>query len=248
MSELLHLAEHRVQEAALLFMAAAYTIRLIWLFRWRAGRDRQPPNPRSWTDPRRGSLYSLAAVGMPWAMEATRRDPWFYVQFATFHIGVTASIALSFVIPYAPGWIESAALVRLFQVAIAAAFVVACIRMVRRVTNRVVRAISTPDDYFSLGLLAIWFFLGVVAAPNSTAHGEWPLLAFFFMTAFFLVYVPFSKISHYLYYPFSRFYLGRTLGHRGVFPLAPIGHDRPFHDLTRVAADGVRGQDPPRRL
>ena len=219
MSELLHLAEHRVQEAALLFMAAAYTIRLIWLFRWRAGRDRQPPNSRSWTDPRKGSLYSLAAVGMPWAMEATRRDPWFYVQFATFHIGVTASIALSFVIPYAPGWIESAALVRLFQVAIAAAFVVACIRMVRRVTNRVVRAISTPDDYFSLGLLAVWFFLGVVAAPNSTAHGEWPLLAFFFMTAFFLVYVPFSKISHYLYYPFSRFYLGRTLGHRGVFPL-----------------------------
>ena len=96
---------------------------------------------------------------------------------------------------------------------------VACIRMVRRVRNPVVRAISTPDDYFSLGLLTIWFFLGVLAAPNTTAHGEWPLLAFFFMTAFFLMYVPFSKISHYLYYPFSRFYLGRTLGHRGVFPL-----------------------------
>ena len=44
-------------------------------------------------------------------------------------------------------------------------------------------------------------------------------LAYFFLTAFFLVYVPFSKISHYLYYPFARWYLGRTLGHRGVMPL-----------------------------
>jgi hypothetical protein len=31
--------------------------------------------------------------------------------------------------------------------------------------------------------------------------------------------VPFSKISHYLYYPFMRYYLGRTLGYRGVFPI-----------------------------
>jgi nitrate reductase gamma subunit len=221
MSELLHLAEHRVQELALLFMAAAYVVRLVWLFRWQAGRDRQPPSLRPATSARKGSLYSLAAVAMPWAMESTRRDPWFYVQFATFHVGVASSIALSFVIPYAPDWLESAALVRLLQVAIGAAFVVAGIRMVRRVTNPVVRAISTPDDYFSLALLAVWFLLGVLAAPNSTAHGEWPLVAYFLMTAFFLVYVPFSKISHYLYYPFSRFYLGRTLGHRGVFPLEP---------------------------
>ncbi len=42
--------------------------------------------------------------------------------------------------------------------------------------------------------------------------------SFFILTAFFLIYVPFSKISHYLYYPFTRYYLGKTLGHRGVHP------------------------------
>ena len=57
------------------------------------------------------------------------------------------------------------------------------------------------------------------AVPNSTAGGEWHLLVYFWMTAFFLVYVPFSKISHYLYYPFTRYYLGKTMGHRGVYPL-----------------------------
>jgi hypothetical protein len=79
------------------------------------------------------------------------------------------------------------------------------------------RAISSPDDYFSLVLLTVWFLFGALAAPNSTAGGEGPLLTFFVLTAFFLVYVPFSKISHYLYYPFTRFWLGRTLGHRGVY-------------------------------
>jgi nitrate reductase gamma subunit len=81
------------------------------------------------------------------------------------------------------------------------------------------RAISSPDDYFSLMLLTVWFLFGVLAAPNDVAGGEGVLLTFFLLTAFFLVYVPFSKISHYLYYPFTRYYLGRTLGHRGVFPM-----------------------------
>jgi hypothetical protein len=68
-------------------------------------------------------------------------------------------------------------------------------------------------------LLTVWFLFDFLSAPNSTAGGEWHLVTYFALTAFFLVYVPFSKISHYLYYPFTRYYLGRTMGHRGVFPL-----------------------------
>ena len=59
----------------------------------------------------------------------------------------------------------------------------------------------------------------MLAAPNNVAGGEWQSMAFFLMGSFFLVYVPFSKISHYLYYPFTRYYLGKSLGRRGVFPL-----------------------------
>ena len=82
------------------------------------------------------------------------------------------------------------------------------------------RAISSPDDYFSLVLLTAWFLSAVLAAPNKTPDGqEWHLLSFFILTAFFLVYVPFSKISHYLYYPFTRYYFGKSMGYRGVFPV-----------------------------
>ena len=44
------------------------------------------------------------------------------------------------------------------------------------------------------------------------------MMIYFCLTAFFLIYVPFSKISHYLYYPFTRFWLGKTMSHRGVYP------------------------------
>jgi hypothetical protein len=66
--------------------------------------------------------------------------------------------------------------------------------------------------------MILFFAAGVLAAPNAYEKAEWPLLLFFGLTAFFLVYVPFSKICHYLYYPFTRFYLGRSMGHRGAFP------------------------------
>jgi nitrate reductase gamma subunit len=156
---------------------------------------------------------------MPWAMESTRRKFFLYIQFVIFHLGVTAAIVLSFIIPYGPGLLGSTTLVLFFQVLIGAALVVGILRFIRRVGDPYMRAISSPDDYFSLMLLTVWFFFAVLAAPNQTAGGEWHLLGFFIMTAFFLVYVPFSKISHYLYYPFTRYYLGKSLGHRGVYPI-----------------------------
>jgi nitrate reductase gamma subunit len=219
MSGFLYFAQHRLQEIALVFMGLVYTTRLIWLFRFKAGRERQATTSRRNTDRRKGAIYSLFNVAMPWAMESTRKRPLFYLQFVVFHLGVVAAITLSFVIPSAPGLLVLP-VVRIAQAIIAAACLVGVLRLFRRVRNPYIRAISTPDDYFSLLLLTVWFAFAVLAAPNDIAsQGEWASLTFFLLTAFFLVYVPFSKISHYLYYPFGRIYLGRTLGHRGVFPL-----------------------------
>jgi nitrate reductase gamma subunit len=219
MSELLHFSEHTLQEVALGFMALVYTTRIIWFFRFKAGRERQPSTAPPGTTPTRGILYSWANVAMPWAMESTRRHYLLYAQFVVFHLGVTAAIALSFIIPYGPGLLESQALVLILQIVIGAAFLVGMVRIIRRVGNPYMRAISSPDDYFSLVLLTVWFFFAVLAVPNETSGGEWHLLGFFIMTAFFLVYVPFSKISHYLYYPFTRYYLGKTMAYRGVYPV-----------------------------
>ena len=219
MSELLHFSEHQLQEGALLFMAIVYTLRVRWLLRFKAGKERQAATGLGDTNPRKGFIYSWANVAMPWAMESSRTKMFLYMQFVVFHLGVVAAIGLSFIIPYAPHWLNSQVLVTILQVIIAGAFLVGLMRFVRRAGSIYLRAISTPDDYFSLILLTTWFAFAFFAVPNSTANGEWHLLVYFMMTAFFLVYVPFSKISHYLYYPFTRYYLGKTMGHRGVFPL-----------------------------
>ncbi len=218
MSELLHFSEHTLQEVALVFMTLVYVARIIWLLRFKAGGERQAPTGSPATTQAKGVLYSWANIAMPWAMESTRQKSFLYAQFVIFHLGVTVAIALSFIIPYGPGLLESTALVLFLQVLIGAAFVVGIMRIIRRVGSPYMRAISSPDDYFSLLLLTVWFFFAVLAVPNSTANGEWHLVTYFILTAFFLIYVPFSKISHYLYYPFTRYYLGKTLGHRGVMP------------------------------
>ncbi|MCX6543349.1 MAG: hypothetical protein NTV05_02925 [Acidobacteria bacterium] len=219
MSDLLHFAEHRLQETALLVMACVYALRIAWLLRFKAGRDRQAPTGPTPPAMRRGILYSWLNVAMPLAMESTRTHILLYAQFVVFHLGVVAAIALSFIIPYGPHWLDASWLVLTLQIMIGAAFLVSVARLVRRVSNRTMRVISTPDDYFSLTLLAIWFLFAVLAVPNRVDALETVRLVYFFLTAFFLLYVPFSKISHYLYYPFTRFYLGRTLTHRGVFPI-----------------------------
>ena len=219
MSELLHFSAHTLQEVALGFMALVYVTRIAWFLSFKAGKERQAPTGSMNRTKAKGILYSWANIAMPWSMESTRTKPFLYLQFVVFHLGVTAAIALSFIIPYAPGWLQSRALVLLLQVLIGAAFLVGVLRIFRRVSNAHMRAISSPDDYFSLVLLTVWFAFAFLAVPNRTTNGEWHLLTYFFLTAFFLVYVPFSKISHYLYYPFTRYYLGKTLAHRGVYPM-----------------------------
>ncbi|MCP4571225.1 MAG: respiratory nitrate reductase subunit gamma [bacterium] len=219
MSEFLHFSEHQLQEGALLFMALVYTLRLRWLLRFKAGKERQASTGLGDTNPRKGFIYSWANVAMPGAMESTRTKPFLYGQFVVFHMGVVAAIGLSFVIPYGAHLLTIRWLAIALQVIIGGACLVGVMRMWRRAGNKHMRAISTPDDYFSLLLLTVWFGFAFFAVPNSTAMGEWHLLTYFLLTAFFLIYVPFSKISHYLYYPFTRYYLGKTMGHRGVFPL-----------------------------
>ena len=212
MSDLLYILENEVQLAALFFLAVVYTARLVWLFRFRALRERTYPAGAA----RTGIALSMMNVAMPWAMESTRRRPGFYAQFIVFHAGVVAAVGATFLIPYWPQVFESVVVVRIFQGILGAAFLFGMWRLYRRIFDRRMKLISSLDDYFSLILMILYFALALVAVPNDYHRREWPLILFFLLTAFFLVYVPFSKIGHYLYYPFNRIFLGRTMGHRGV--------------------------------
>jgi hypothetical protein len=219
MSDLLHFSEHTLQEASLIFMAVVYAIRIRWIMHFTATQERQPETGTGVKDPSKGKRYSLASIAMPWVMESSRTHPFFYIQFVIFHLGVVAAIALSVIIPYGPGLLDSSVIAVLLQIFIGGAFVVGIQRLYRRITDVYIRAISSPDDYFSIVLLTVWFAFAFISTPNDISGGEWHILTFFILTAFFLIYVPFSKISHYMYYPFARYYIGKSFGRRGVFPI-----------------------------
>jgi len=219
---LLHTAEV-VHWAALLVMAVVYTLRLRWLFKFKPGGDKSVPGSPERTNARRGAIYSLFNVAMPWSMESTRRGLFFYLTFVLFHIGVVAGIALAFLSTVTPNLVANPIWAWICGGSLFLAFLVAVYRIIRRLFVPVMKLISTPDDYFSLSMLIVWFGLGTLTQAHLVGVEGFEsinyLVAYLFLTSFFLIYVPFSKISHYLYYPFTRIWIGRALGHRGSYPI-----------------------------
>jgi len=208
-----------VHWAALCVMVLVYMIRLFWIFHFKGSRDRQLPGERGDTS-LYPAVYSLGNVAMPWVMESTRNGLLFYLSFVIFHLGVAVGIFAAFMSSLYPPLLESPVVADVFMMSIGAAFLVSIGRMVRRISRPYLRLVSTPDDYFSLLTLTVWFALGVLAVAHISGilESEGYLVAYLFATSFFLIYVPFSKISHYLYYPFTSYWIGRTLGHRGSMP------------------------------
>jgi nitrate reductase gamma subunit len=219
----LHTAEI-VHWIALAVMVVVYTMRIMWLLSFKKGKDRSSPGGEGRTSAQEGAYYSLFNIAMPWSMESTRRGLFFYLTFAIFHLGVTCGIALAFISTLAPEFVAHRVVATVFGAFIAGAFLVGIGRLIRRLTVPHMRLISTVDDYFSLIMLICWFGLGTVTQASIAGVEGFAnlgyLVVYLYLTSFFLLYVPFSKISHYLYYPFTRWWIGKALGHRGSLPVA----------------------------
>jgi nitrate reductase gamma subunit len=197
-----------VQYMALTFMGLVYVAKVIWLLKKPPLSDRAPLKG----NPVGGAVLSLGNIFMPWAMESTRVHWYFYVEFVIFHLGVALTILSTFLIPFGV-MVPGDALSKLVMVFMALAFLVGVRRFFRRIFRPEVRIISSPDDYFAILVLDIFFLTGLWALGTGSTTA---LYVFFIMTTFFLIYVPFSKISHYIIYPFSRWYYGTHFGGRGV--------------------------------
>lgn len=197
-----------IQYVALSFMGLVYVAKVIWLLKKPTVADKAHLKG----SPMSGALVSMGNIFMPWAMESTRVHWFFYIEFVIFHLGVALTILATFLIPFkviAPGDNFS----HIIMVFMGLAFLVGLRRLIRRIILPEMRIISSIDDYFAITILDLFFLSGIwaLATGQTTA-----LYIFFVTTTFFLLYVPFSKISHYITYPFSRWYYGTHFGGRGV--------------------------------
>ena len=196
---------------ALLFMILAYTVKIVQLLGKPAPSEGTPPRG----DHKKAVRYAYMTLAMPWEIEGQKKHPFHWVEFALFHVAMAAGIGFAFVTPIVHEAMKTPFIAVPFQAIFAAGFAAGVFRLVRRVAVPAMRAISSPDDYFCVALLAAWMLSGIFAAPLKDP--TW-LFAFYLLATFFLVYVPFSKISHYVYWFFIRYYVGKHFGHRGVYP------------------------------
>jgi nitrate reductase gamma subunit len=204
--------EHLTHEIGTAILVLLYLLRLIVLFRRRLARDiASNAKGEIW----RGTVDAFITIVAPWKMESTRKHRMRYVEFVVFHLGVFFNIVLSFVIAYAPD-VLSVSVRSVAFVLLAASFVAGSLRLYRRARLAEMRVISSPDDYIAMVMVLLFLFTGLL----SLLGWEPGIVAYFVIAALFLVYEPFSKLRHYIYYPFARYFYGAEFGRRGV-----IGRD-----------------------
>jgi nitrate reductase gamma subunit len=204
--------QHLTHEIGTAILALLYALRLLVLFQRRLARDiASNAKGEIW----RGTVDAFITIIAPWKMESTRKHRMRYAEFIVFHLGVFFNIVLSFAIAYAPDVlsvpVRSAAFVLL-----AASFAAGGLRLCRRAKLAEMRVISSPDDYIAIVMVLLFLCTGLL----SLLGWEPGSVAYFVIAALFLVYEPFSKIRHYIYYPFARYFHGAAFGRRGV-----IGRD-----------------------
>jgi hypothetical protein len=157
-------------------------------------------------------LYAFTLGMAPWEKESTRIHWIAYVRGILFHVGVFMALAVFFVSP----WLAAVPLLLsgLAVLVTAAGAVAGFAGIWMRWTEENLRALSLPDDYFSVFVTSSFVALAFAALL-------WPvtLPIFYIVTAAMLVYIPFSKIRHCVYFFYSKFFFGQGFGHRGV-----IGH------------------------
>ncbi|MDQ1237997.1 MAG: hypothetical protein QG577_181 [Thermodesulfobacteriota bacterium] len=212
-SQAMWILQEPVQYVCLAFMATMYIIKIRQLLK----KPFPPEKAELKGDRVAGAVHSLANVLRPWEMESTRNHLYFYAEFMIFHIAVALTIGSTFFIPLTP-WLMTPAVSIVIMVFMGLAFLIGLRRIYRRFTVPEIRIISSPDDYFAVILMTTFFAVGMGAMWNwirGVPESSW-MWVFFLMTTFFLLYVPFSKISHYVLYPFGRVNFGMIFGGRGV--------------------------------
>lgn len=197
-------------------LVVLYLLRLLTLRSRRPVKDRSP-EPRG--NLGKGIRESFLILVMPWKMDSTRRHWLRYGEFMAFHLGVFTTIFLSFGFTYANQWITGPVRAAL-MVFIAAGLLAGLARLARRMDRPDMRAMSSFDDYASITLVLVWEATALlVFVPVEGA-----VLAYFALAFLLLLYEPFSKLRHYLYYPFARTYFGRAAARRGILG-AEATHD-----------------------
>ncbi len=213
---LLHFVEFELQIIALTLFAVLYALKIVQLVRLPMPQEVAPAAG----NPAKGVALSFSTIINPFSMSSTTQHLWRWIEFLVYHLGALSAILATFTLPFAPKMMTYPVRV-VFAIFIGFGAIVGISKIIRRAVNPHLRHVSVPDDHFSLIAVEIYF---VVAAGCLIYFTDAWRFIFFLITALFLIYVPFSKISHYVFWFFARIYLGIRFGRRGILPKKRLQH------------------------
>jgi hypothetical protein len=164
-----------------------------------------------------GLLYNFTVAMSPGHKESVRRHPIEFGAGVLLHLGVAASLVEAAWLVAAP---QSAGAWQVWlRAPLIAGLAAGVALLARRATSKMMRALSTPDDY--LAALATCGLVGLALFPTWTEGRV--LLAY---TALLLIYLPLGKLRHAVFFFVARGNYGWRLGYRAVYPPAPAAGQR----------------------
>jgi nitrate reductase gamma subunit len=159
--------------------------------------------------PAQGVLWAFSLGLAPWAKESARIHWVAYLRGVIVHLAIFIGAAYLIATPWLalmPGPLRIA-LASLFGIGA----VLGLAGFWMRRADPGLRLLSTPDDYFSLGLVTLF-----LAAASASAVSEVLLPSFWVIAGATLAYAPFGKIKHFMYFFYERVFVGLFFGHRGT--------------------------------
>jgi len=156
-----------------------------------------------------GVIWSFTTGMLPWKKESARLHWVAYLRGIILHIGIFIGAAFLIASPWLaaiPAWLLQATAAVLITAA-----VMGLAGFWLRRHDPIMRDLSTPDDYFSLGLTTLFLASGALAAISP---GLVP--PFWAASGITMAYVPFGKLRHFIYFLYTRAFLGLVFGRRGV--------------------------------
>ena len=148
---------------------------------------------------------------MPWAKESARQHLLTYFTGIIYHLGIACGFVVLVAATLSWQFTDTLKVTLLILTLLGAVAGIGL--LVKRAVTSSLRAISTPDDVISNGLVTIFLI-----AAATTLWVPMATYAFLIITILLLVYIPLGKIRHCFLFFCSRITFGRFFGRRGVLP------------------------------
>jgi nitrate reductase gamma subunit len=192
---------------ALLFAILAFGLRLRWYNALPRPTDRAAPKGSV----KAGLVYAYTLGMAPWSKESTRLHRAAYLRGVIFHLGIFLCLGLLLISPWFS--VLPSTIRLLLALGAASGAVCGLTGFFARFVEQDLKALSLPDDYFAVLLVSLFLAASSLALVTPSA-----LPVLYLVSAAMLIYAPFGKIRHCIYFAYSRLFYGRFIGSRGILP------------------------------